>query len=100
MTADRLGDHFTPNLKCAWCGERADGQVNGVLDEHSAPKFGDLMVCAYCAQPNEYTVMGLGQLRSLDRLHPQEREEVERSMQLIREKAPPMLRHPPSRKWV
>lgn len=94
---DRIGDHYVPNLKCAWCDAPADGALNAVLDDHAPPKPGDFCVCAYCAQPNVYTVMGLGRLLSLKNLRTEEREQVEKSMRIVRS-APKRLRLTPTQR--
>jgi len=92
---EELTDHYVPGLRCAWCGAPADGALNTDPGETEPPEAGDAMVCAYCAQPNEVTVLGLVQLSDFTKLLPEEREGIERAMRVVRE-APAWMRVPPS----
>ena len=92
--------HYVEGLRCPWCGEPSDGALNTDQGVTEPPEPGDLTVCVYCAQPCEYTVLGLVKLLDWEKLHPENRETVENMMRFIREEVPQEMRIPPSMRGI
>jgi hypothetical protein len=48
MNKDIASHNVETESTCPTCGEKMDGATNATLGETSAPKPGDLSICAYC----------------------------------------------------
>jgi hypothetical protein len=79
---------------CPWCGYNLDAASNTEPGVEEAPDPGDTSVCFSCAQPLVMSDQGQWQKMSqaeLNRLHPKNREQMEKVMRMVRE-APLNLR--------
>ena len=67
---------------CPWCGHELSGATN-LPGETNKPRPGDISICVYCGKPLRFgrglIVEQLSQ-GAIERLHPQERQQLNRVM--------------------